>query len=75
MINPLLSSEAPELVTPRPIASANSAPSGLLTVKVVDVAAVRQELPSHGIQLLNGSVDRPWGRRTATFQDPDGTVR
>jgi len=29
---------------------------------------------AHGVTLLNGPVDRPWGRRTAAFADPSGNV-
>ena len=31
-------------------------------------------LVAHGVTLLNGPVDRPWGRRTAAFADPSGNV-
>ena len=27
-----------------------------------------------GVQLLNGPIDREWGKRTAAFADPDGHV-
>jgi uncharacterized glyoxalase superfamily protein PhnB len=27
-----------------------------------------------GVELLNGPIDRPWGRRTAAFADPSGHV-
>jgi lactoylglutathione lyase len=46
----------------------------LLTIKVADVDAVCAALKSHGVPLLNGPVDRPWGRRTAAFADPAGHV-
>jgi catechol 2,3-dioxygenase-like lactoylglutathione lyase family enzyme len=43
----------------------------LLTITVDDcdgaVAAVRAK----GVEILNGPIDRPWGVRTAAFQDPD----
>jgi len=31
-------------------------------------------LTDAGVNLLNGPIDRPWGKRTAAFADPDGTV-
>jgi catechol 2,3-dioxygenase-like lactoylglutathione lyase family enzyme len=32
------------------------------------------ELLAHGVKLLNGPIDRPWGRRTAAFADPAGNT-
>jgi uncharacterized glyoxalase superfamily protein PhnB len=32
------------------------------------------ELASRGVTLLNGPIDRPWGIRTACFQDPAGHI-
>jgi len=32
------------------------------------------ELAAHGVELLNGPVNRPWGRRTASFTDPGGHI-
>jgi uncharacterized glyoxalase superfamily protein PhnB len=46
----------------------------LLTVKVSDVDTVCRALTEHGVALLNGPIDRPWGRRTAAFADPSGHV-
>ena len=74
MINVLQSSEASELVQPKSVAANRSAPGALLTIKVPDVNAVCDELKKHGVALLNGPVDRPWGRRTAAFEDPAGHV-
>ena len=45
----------------------------LLTIEVDDANAVCEELAAHGVTLLNGPIDRPWGRRTAAFADPAGT--
>ena len=36
--------------------------------------AVCAELAAHGVDLLNGPVNRPWGVRTASFTDPGGHV-
>lgn len=74
MINLLHQAEAPELVTPLAVGTAGDGPRFLFTIVVVDVDAVCAELARHGVALLNGPVDRPWGRRTAAFRDPAGTV-
>lgn len=44
----------------------------MLTVNVVDVDAVCAALRERGVELVNGPIDRPWGRRTAVFVDPSG---
>jgi uncharacterized glyoxalase superfamily protein PhnB len=74
MVNLLQASNAPELVQPAPIAAAASGVSILLTIRVADVDAVCVELQGRGVALLNGPIDRPWGRRTAAFADPSGHV-
>ena len=33
-----------------------------------------ETLRSRGVAMLNGPIDRPWGKRTAAFLDPSGTV-
>jgi catechol 2,3-dioxygenase-like lactoylglutathione lyase family enzyme len=74
MLNLLQSSEAPALVTPAAVAPAARGAALLFTIRVADADAVCAELARHGVPLLNGPVDRPWGRRTAAFADPDGHV-
>jgi catechol 2,3-dioxygenase-like lactoylglutathione lyase family enzyme len=74
MINLLQESAARELVEPAAIADSAAGPRLLLTIKVEDANAVCAELERHGVKLLNGPVDRPWGRRTAAFSDPAGHV-
>jgi catechol 2,3-dioxygenase-like lactoylglutathione lyase family enzyme len=74
MINLLQAGEAGELVTPAAVASSGLGSRVLLTIKVDDANAVCAELKQHGVTLLNGPVDRPWGRRTAAFADPAGNV-
>lgn len=74
MINLLQISEAPQLVAPMPVAGSGMGSRLLLTIKVEDVDAVCDELEQHGVALLNGPIDRPWGRRTAAFADPAGNV-
>ena len=72
MLNLLQASEAPELVTPRTIGRAGDGPRFLFTIRVDDVDAVCAALQRHGVALLNGPIDRSWGRRTAAFLDPAG---
>ena len=74
MVNLLALSQAPGLVAPRQPGSREDGPRMLLTVRVDDVDAVCGKLMELGIALLNGPVDRPWGRRTAAFADPAGHV-
>ena len=74
LVNLLESTQAPELVTPEPVAKPSSGARMMLTVKVGDADAVYEELRHRGVTFLNGPVDRPWGRRTAAFADPSGHV-
>ena len=74
MINLLQAAEAHELVEPAAVGGAAVGARLLLTIKVADADAVCAELERHGVKLLNGPVDRPWGRRTAAFADPAGNV-
>ena len=74
MLNVLRVSEAPVLVEPAALADASSGSRLIFTVKVKDVDRVCADLAEHGVRLLNRPVDRPWGRRTAAFADPDGHV-
>lgn len=73
LVNLLAVTEAPTLVEPVPV----SPPGGsraLLTIEVDDANAVIAQLAAHGVSLLNGPIDRPWGRRTAAFADPAGNT-
>jgi uncharacterized glyoxalase superfamily protein PhnB len=45
-----------------------------LTIEVDDVDAICAQLAARGVELLNGPMDRPWGPRTASFQDPGGHI-
>ena len=74
MINLLQAAEAPELVAPVPIGAGRAGPRQLFTIRVKNVDSVCAELGRHGVALLNGPIDRPWGRRTAAFRDPAGVV-
>ncbi|MBW6420489.1 VOC family protein [Rhizobium sp. XQZ8] len=74
MINLLQAAEAPELVEPMVVAAAGAGTRFMLTLRVDDADAVCARLRDMGVTLLNGPVDRPWGRRTAAFADPAGHV-
>jgi catechol 2,3-dioxygenase-like lactoylglutathione lyase family enzyme len=74
MVNLLAVTQAPELVEPSTVAAPGVGARVLLTIKVDDVDAVCGQLSRQGVSLLNGPVDRPWGRRTAAFSDPSGHV-
>jgi len=73
-LNLLHIGQAPQLVEPLPVASSQAGSRMLLTIRVDDVDAVCDSLKARGLALLNGPVDRPWGRRTAAFADPSGHV-
>lgn len=71
MVNLLADSEAPDLLAPGTVGTGSRM---LLTIKVEDVDAECARLAEKGVALLNGPIDRPWGRRTAAFADPAGHV-
>jgi lactoylglutathione lyase len=72
MVNLLCSDRAVELLTPVPPGNGGALPRALLTVRVDDVDLACAKLQALGIELINGPLDRPWGRRTAAFLDPSG---
>ncbi|MGY0575368.1 VOC family protein [Bradyrhizobium sp. RDM12] len=74
LINLLDVSQAPPLVEPLPVAQPSAGTRALLTIRVADVDKACSALCETGVDLLNGPVDRPWGRRTASFADPSGHV-
>ena len=74
IVNLLEASGAAELIEPAPVASAESGSRFQLTIWVDDTDTVCAELGSHGVELLNGPIDRDWGVRTAAFADPDGHI-
>ena len=69
-INVLRAEAADELVSPGSVASPDAGARLVFTIGVDDVDAVCTELAAHGVELLNGPVNRPWGVRTASFTDP-----
>ncbi len=74
MINLLRVSEAPGLVGPAPVADPGAGVRFQFTLDVDDVDATCGRLGEHGVELLNGPTDRPWGIRTASFRDPGGHI-
>lgn len=74
MINLLQISEAPQLITPAKVAGQSSGSRLLFTVLVKNVDSVCERLQQHKVKLLNGPINRPWGRRTAAFTDPAGNA-
>jgi len=74
LINLLDVSQAPPLVGPVPVGKSSAGARVLLTIRVRDVDQVCTTLQEIGVDLLNGPIDRPWGRRTAAFADPSGHV-
>jgi lactoylglutathione lyase len=74
LINLLRVSEAPELINPAKVANPKDGSRMVFTIQVDDVDAMCAELAKRGVTLLNGPMDRPWGIRTASFQDPAGYI-
>ena len=73
-INLLRSEAAEDLIRPGAVARQDAGARLVFTIDVDDVDEVRAELAAHGVELLNGPVNRPWGRRTASFTDPGGHI-
>lgn len=74
VLNVLQVSAASEVVAPARPEVIGSTPRMLLSLWVDDLDARCQELQDRGVVLVNGPVDRPWGKRTASFADPAGAM-
>jgi len=74
MVNFLQISAADDLVEPKTASTATTSAQILLTIRVENADAACATLRDCGVELLNGPIDRPWGRRTAAFADPSGHV-
>lgn len=74
VLNVLRAEAAHELVEPAPVGGPDAGRRMQLTVWVDDTDAVCAYLSEHGVALLNGPLNRPWGMRTAAFTDPSGHV-
>lgn len=68
------SAQASRMIAPAVAGSAGNGPRHVFAIIVDDVDAVCAELAGKEVALLNGPENRPWGMRTANFQDPDGYV-
>lgn len=49
-------------------------PAAEVAFVVDDVDAEARRLAEHGVTVLSGPTDRPWGHRTLHIADPDGFV-
>lgn len=74
LINLLTITAAGELIQPALVGRPELGSQCQFTVAVDDVDAVCEALSARGVTLLNGPIDRPWGVRTASFQDPAGHI-
>jgi catechol 2,3-dioxygenase-like lactoylglutathione lyase family enzyme len=74
LVNLLRVEAAGDLIAPAAVAPPGVGARMQLTAWVEDVDAVCELLRSRGVAMLNGPMDRPWGKRTAAFLDPSGTV-
>ena len=74
LINLLTATEAHELIEPAVVAPFYAGSRMQFTLAVDDVDAMCAQLAERGVELLNGPMDRPWGIRTASFQDPAGHI-
>ncbi len=74
VINLLAVSQAPELIAPATVAGPEAGSRMQFSIEVDDVDAMVADLQSRGVQILNGPMNRPWGIRTAAFQDPAGHI-
>lgn len=74
VINLTGASDPLKLIAPAPVASREAGSRFQLCIQVDDVHAACAELARHGVTLLNGPEDRPWGVRTASFTDPAGHI-
>jgi catechol 2,3-dioxygenase-like lactoylglutathione lyase family enzyme len=74
LVNLLKVEQAPELIGPAAVAPREAGARFQFTLEVDDVDAMFARLAEHGVKLLNGPMDRPWGPRTASFMDPGGHI-
>ena len=74
LINLLRIESAKELIDPAHVAKRDAGSRHVFSIEVEDVDAMCAELTARGVKLLNGPMDRPWGIRTASFEDPAGHI-
>ena len=63
---------APNLIGPGPVAAQSAGHRAQLAIQVDDVDDLCRQLVQRGVRILSGPMDRPWGIRTANFEDPGG---
>lgn len=73
-VNLLRADHAQELVAPAASHAVGAPAQMVLTLWVFDADAACAELRQRGAELLNGPLDRPWGKRTAAFSSPSGLI-
>lgn len=71
MINLLRANEAEELAAPDGVGS-NSGVRAVYTLRFADIDALAADLVKANVPILSGPIDRPWGVRTLSIQDPSG---
>jgi lactoylglutathione lyase len=74
IVNLLKIPAARDLIEPGSVAGREAGSRFMLTIWADDADAVSAELATHGVELLNGPMNREWGVRTASFTDPDGHI-
>ena len=74
IVNLLASAEAHALIAPGTVAGREAGSRFQLSIWVDDADATCAQLAERGVELLNGPIDREWGKRTACFADPDGHI-
>ena len=72
MLNLLVDTQAADLVAPTTVATKSHGVRCQFTIFVDDVDSVCEGLVAAGVTTLTPALDRPWGKRTACFEDPDG---
>lgn len=74
IVNVIDGPAAQELIAPGTVAPPSAGARFQFTLLVPDVDTACADLKRRGVTLLNGPMDRPWGIRTASFQDPAGHI-
>jgi catechol 2,3-dioxygenase-like lactoylglutathione lyase family enzyme len=74
LVNLLDVRAAGDLVEPGTVTGRDAGTRFVLSIWVQDVDTIVADLDRRGVALISGPVDREWGKRTASFTDPDGHV-
>ena len=73
LINLLNTSQAPGLISPAPVGVQSQA-RAVYTLRFKNIDDLAKDLDAAGVAILNGPIDRPWGVRTLSVQDPSGHI-